>query len=195
MIHTMRRLTCAVAVALMCAAGAAAQSGSQDPNKPVEQFTAIATNISFSSPVGASQMDVVIERWTTVAENERLIAALQAKGQQGLLEALQKMPRIGYLRTPGSLAYEMRFAQESRARDGRRRIIMLTDRPIGFGEASQRPITIDYPFTSVDLRVDDQGSGEGTVSVATKVILSGDLMVLEGFADQPIRLRELKRRK
>lgn len=188
-------LTVALAGAVQLSVGAR-QAGSKDPKKgPVEQLTAIATNISFYSPAGTSQMDIVIERFTTTAEHEKLMAALESKGQQGLLDALQKMPRIGYLRTPGSLAYDMRFAQESRGRDGLRRVIMLTDRPIGFGEAVDRPRSIEYPFTSVDLRLDDNGMGRGTVSVATKVILSGDLLVLEGFADQPIQLREVKRRK
>jgi hypothetical protein len=45
--------------------------------------------------------------------------------------------------------------------DGGERIFLATDRYIGFWEATQRPRTVDYPFTYIELRLGPDGTGEG----------------------------------
>ena len=48
--------------------------------------------------------------------------------------------------------------------------MLATDRPIGFWEATRRPRTIDYPFTVIQMEIDRDGEGKGTLSYATKII-------------------------
>ena len=76
--------------------------------------------------------------------------------------------------------------------EGERRIVLATDRPIGFWEATRRPRTIDYPFTVIQMEIDRNGEGKGTLSYATKIIPQGDTIVLENFATQPIMLTQIK---
>ena len=48
---------------------------------------------------------------TTDEEREALIAAFVEGGQNMLLKALQKVkPRVGYIRTPNSLGYDLQYA-------------------------------------------------------------------------------------
>ena len=67
---------------------------------------------------------------------DRLREAFRAKGQDGLLDALQKLPAVGYLTTPGSLRYDVHFARQRTLPEGGRRIFLLTDRRINYWEAA-----------------------------------------------------------
>src|SRR5207244_11194829 len=53
--------------------------------------------------------------------------------------------------------------------DGGERVVMTTDRYIGFWEAANRPRSIDYPFTLIELHINANGEGEGKMSLATKI--------------------------
>jgi hypothetical protein len=50
------------------------------------------------------------------------------------------------------------------------RIVLVTDRRIGFWEASNQPGSIDHPFTVIELRLNREGLGEARCSLATKAI-------------------------
>src|SRR5262245_38176608 len=77
-----------------------------------ETFSAFAVNMGNVGPAGARTVDIGIERWLTDAEIDVLRTALVEKGSDGLLSALKKTPRVGYLRLPGHLAYDLRYARE-----------------------------------------------------------------------------------
>ena len=162
-------------------------------NSQPERFTANAVNISNVGRTGATPLDLVIERWSTDSERDRLMEIFRSKGPDGLLDALRDLPRVGYLRTPDSLAYDLRYARQMPGEDGGRRIVLITDRPIGFWEARNRPRTIDYPFTLIEMRLNGDGRGEGKLSIATKITLNGDVLVLEDYANQPVMLNDIRR--
>ena len=164
-------------------------------NTEREEFTAIATNISNVGRTGATQVDIVIERYSTDEESKLLLSILKEKGPDELLEALRDTPRVGYIRTPDSLAYDLHYARQVPGEDGGRRIVLMTDRPIGFWEASRRPRTIEYPFTLIEMRMDGEGNGVGKLSIATKITLDGTVLTLEDFANQPVRLTNIRKRK
>ena len=180
--------TSIVVVFVAVVVGAAVTRGQTAGEK--EQFTAIAiVNNNLGSGVGTVLMDVT--RWSTQQERERLVTTLREKGPDALLEALQKNPSAGSIRTPDSLAYDLRFAHQTTNGDGTRRIVLATDRPIGFWEAKTRPRTIDYPFTVIQMELDREGRGKGTLSYATKITTRGDIIELENFATSPAMLTEV----
>lgn len=163
-----------------------------------QHFTALAVNMS-NIPTGTSgraqTVEIEITRWSTDAERDRMITLLKDKGQDALLKALQDAPKVGYIRTPDSLAYDLHFAREREWGDGGRRIFLATDRPIGFWEASNRPRSLDYPLTLIEMRLNHDGKGEGKLTVAAKAGIEADTLVLENYADQPVRLTEVTREK
>ena len=117
---------------------------------------------------------------------------LKKDGADKLLDALQDTKPVGIIKTPDSLGYDLHYANQTPLPDGGRRIVIATDRPIGFWEASHRPRTIDYPFTVIQMEIDKDGKGKGTLSYATKIIPAGDTIVLENFGIQPVMLTEIK---
>jgi hypothetical protein len=90
--------------------------------------------------------------------------AFPEKGPEKLLEALQKSPKVGYIRLPNTLAWDLRYAFEMPLPEGGRRVVLATDRPIGFEEARTQPRRIDYPFTLLEIRFNKEGLGPAAPS-------------------------------
>ncbi len=143
----------------------------------------------------AGPVEFVINRYSSDAERDELLKTLQDKGPDKLLEALQKLPRVGYFRTPNSTGYDLKFARKVPGDDGGEKITMITDRYITFWEAANRPRTIDYPFTLIEVRMGPEGKGEGKMSLATRITFDkkNNTVVLEDYKSQPTLLNEVKR--
>jgi hypothetical protein len=144
---------------------------------------------------GAGQFDITINRWSTDQERGRLMEAVKKDDQDAVLDALRDMEPIGRILPPGAIGYDLRYAHQVPTEDGGRRIFIATDRPIGFWEAHARPRTIDYPFTFIELRMDEAGEGEGKLSIATRIVASPDgrMIQLEDWAAQPVQLTQVTR--
>jgi len=160
-----------------------------------ERFTAFAVNLGSPGRSFAETVELVVSRWSSDAERDRLLSILMEQGADKLLDALREMPRVGYIRTPDSLAYDLRFARREPSEEGGERIVLATDRYISFWEAANRPRSIDYPFTVIELRIDRHGEGEGKMSLATKIVpdKARNLITLENYATQPVLLKSVRR--
>ena len=165
-----------------------------------EKFTGFAINMN-SGPSTAT-VDFTIERWSTDEERNQLLGILQEekdvnRANDKLLSALQKLPKVGYIRTPQTLAWDLHYARQSPLPDGGRRIVLGTDRPIGFREARNQPRTMDYPFTIVEVQLDKNDKGVGKILAGTKLFIDKKTnnLVLENYGQQPIRFNEIHRLK
>jgi hypothetical protein len=184
---------CLCVIAAVIAIARPLNLGAQTIGEP-EAFTAVAiVNNNLASGAGTVLMRVT--RWSTESERSRLISTLKSKGPDKLLDELQGMKPVGTIRTPDSLGYDLRYAHESPAPDGGRQIVLATDRPIGFWEASHQPRTIQYPFTVIQMQIGADGRGKGTLSYATKITAHGNTIELENFATQPVMLTDIKAEK
>ena len=75
------------------------------------------------------------------------------------------------------------------------RVVIATDRPIGFWEAAHQPRSIDYPFSVIEMQLGADGEGRGTMSVATRVLPDKEkkIITLENFGTSPVLLQSVKR--
>lgn len=160
-----------------------------------ERYVATAVNLGQPGPTGPWTVEMVVNRWSTDAQRDLLVSTLITKGADALLETLRKLPRAGYIRTPDTLAYDLHFARKQPFGDGGERVFLATDRYIGFWEATERPRTIDYPFTYIELRLGPDGTGEGRMSVFTKVVYDKkeNAIVLEHYGTQPVLLQNVRK--
>lgn len=159
-----------------------------------EKFSGFAINMN-SGPKTA-RIDFAIDRWSTAAERDQLLAIIRERKDptDRLLRALQKLPKVGYIRTESRLAWDLRYAWESPLEDGGRRIVFATDRPIGFAEAYNQPRTMDYPFTIVEVHLDKGNRGEGKILAGTRVFVdASNNLVLENYGQQPIRFNDIRK--
>lgn len=194
--------TAAIALAVTVADVPAGSPQPKGGTLPVPlRLSAFAVNMSNVAPGSTATIDIHITRWSTAAERQRLIDTAVTKGQNALLRALQKMPKHGRISIPGwtgpdphnaRLGWDLHYA--SNAGDGAgQRISIATDRYIGLWEARNQPRTVDYPFTLIEIRLDESGRGIGKMAVATKIEFDKvkRQMVLENYASEPVRLNQI----
>ena len=191
-------------VSLLVALGVAiAPLGARQTSGEKLEITAFAVNMSNIGTGSSAVVDISIDRWSTPAERELLITTMVEKKENELLKALQKMPSCGRFRIPGlvgpdphqlRLGNPLRYAWQTPSPEGGRRIVIATDRYIGFAEARNQPRTIDYPFTLFEIRVDKDGQGQGKMAVATKISFDKkkNAIELENYGSEPVRLNNLK---
>jgi len=167
------------------------------------EITAFAVNMSTIATGANAVVDITVNSWSSPEERERLITTMLEKGADALLRELQKAPAKGRFRIPSAkapdphhlaLGLDLRYAWQTPLPEGGRRIVLATDRYIGFEEARNQPRTIDYPFTLMEIRVDKNGRGEGKMAVATKISFDkkNKQMELENYGSEPVRLNNLQ---
>lgn len=189
--------------ALLCLAAGCASGGNgtgADKGGSELHFTAFAVNLGvIPAPVPdtgprTGVVDVILKRDSTDEEREKLVAALQEGGQNGLLKAIQKMPSVGRIRAPGQIGLDIRYAQTRPTRDGRRDVFLLSDRPVRFFEEVNQTRSADFPFVVVDLKVDQNGKGDGQLLPAASIEASQDMKFIDidNFTTEPIRLQNVR---
>lgn len=164
-----------------------------------ERFTGFAINMN-SGPSTAT-VDFTVERWSTDEERTKLLTILVEEknpyqANEKMLKVLQDMPKTGYIRTQRTLAWDLKYARQTPLPDGGRRLVLATDRPIGFREAVVQPRTTDYPFTIVEIRLNKNDEGEGKILAGTRLLIDKDKnLVLENYGQQPVRFNQIRRLK
>lgn len=182
-----------------CALGAALAVPLSAGQTASERFTGFAINMN-AGPNTAT-VDFTVDRWSTDEERTRLLTILVEekdpyKANERLFNVLQKMPTTGFIRTTRTLAWDLRYARQTPLPDGGRRLVLATDRPIGFREAVGQPRTMDYPFTIVEIRLNKNDEGEGKILAGTRLLIDKDKnLVLENYGQQPVRFNQIRKLK
>ncbi len=191
-------------VSLVIALGLAlAPLGARQTSGEKLEITAFAVNMSNIGPVAVRWSRSTSTAGRRRQERENLITTMVEKKENDLLKALQKMPSHGRFSIPGlvgpdphqlRLGNPLRYAWQTPQPDGGRRIVIATDRYIGFNEARNQPRTIDYPFTLFEIRVNKAGEGQGKMAVATKISFDKkkNAIELENYSSEPVRLNNVK---
>ena len=158
-----------------------------------EEFTAIAANISNVGAAGLVPVNIHVSRWTPDDEHNRLFATLRDKGQDAFLKELIDLKETGWIMTPTSLRYDFFYARQSIGEKGQRRIMMISDRPMNINERLSAATSRDYPFTVLQLDVDADGRGRGTLAQLVQLRLVGDILGVDNLATAPIQLNDVKK--
>ncbi len=151
-----------------------------------------------SMPTGRAGMtQIAIERWTADDERASLLDVLAGakwgeEGQAKLLKALQAIkPRVGFIRTPNSLGWDLKYARETTLPDGTRQIVIATDKPVSMGAAMRGGRAMDYPFTFIEMRMKPNDKGEGRMLAASSIIVKDGKLQLENYGQEPVRLTSI----
>jgi hypothetical protein len=197
------RKTIGAVIAAASIAGLLGVSSLAQTNQDKLEISAFAVNMSNIATGSNAVVQITVNKWSTAEERERLITTVIEKGPDALLRELQKTPDKGRFRIPAArqpdphhlaLGLDLHYAWQSPLPEGGRRIVLATDRYIGFAEARNQPRTIDYPITLMEIRVDKDGNGEGKLAVATKISFDKkkNQIELENYSTEPVRLNNVK---
>jgi hypothetical protein len=162
--------------------------------QPIEKFRATAVNLDAPTGAAANQMQIQISRWSTDAERDQLTTALNEQGPGKMLNVLGSLKPVGTIRAPQSVGYNLRYARKDKVGTSER-IVLVTERPMSFGELRQGGKSTEYPFTVIELRIGPDGKGEGKMSIATKVVAdrASGLLALENYNASPVMLNNVVR--
>ena len=170
---------------------AAAPVARAEKRPAVEKFRAFAVDLT--GPNAAStHVQIDIQRWSTPEELDRLKDIFTESGDEALLDAVRDTAPVGTIRTPNTLAHELRFAFQVPLPDGARRIVIGTDRRTGFWEAANQARSLDYPFTVIEMRVDAAGRGQGHLVPAGRMMQFGERVEVENYNVTPVRLMQVR---
>jgi hypothetical protein len=106
---------------------------------------------------------VIIEEYSTPEDQQILVDAFGKAGQQGLVNALTKMKAKGRVAITGTLGYDVTYIREFPTENGRK-IRLVTNRPITFGEAWTDSRSSDYNLSALEMIVTEvKGQNVGTL--------------------------------
>jgi hypothetical protein len=147
-------------VLLLISSHGAAQDKEEKPKRETFQAQAMGQ----SSQAGQNfNVTVNIAQYSTPEERQNLVEAFEKAGSKGLFNALEKMPAKGRIAVTGTLGYDISFVREIPTAEGRK-IRILTNRPIRFGEAWVGGRTMDYNLSYLELElVADKGKSTGVL--------------------------------
>ena len=154
--------------------------------------------ISYNGPrVRTAFFTLRISGQTSNQDASRFLGILRDEGQDDLLRAIRDR-ELGTFTITGQLARDVNVVRET-TMDGRRRIFVVFERWLNFGEVRGGYRSVDYPFSYVELLVDDRtGKGEGTFIPAARIDWDNDngqqTIEIENFAIYPARLTNVTRR-
>jgi len=146
-----------------------------------------------ASTVDGARLSLRIDRYSTDAERDRLLAVIAERGPEQALEAFRDVWRLGTLTWPGGLEYTVRFARKVATGDGGHEIVLILDRPLWlWWETPQR--STPYIYSALQLRLPAQGQGEGRLSLGVPVTSDKRLgIVLSEYATAPVVITDLRR--
>lgn len=177
---------------LLCCAGTPTFSKSKD-NHRGERLSATLVDVSGPRAGTVRPIDIYINDYSSDAEAQQLAGAFADGGSRALFKVLTKMKSKGRIAPVGRVGYEVRYIRSSQTPNGRK-IVMLTDRPIGFLEAYYGTRSRDYQYALIELNIKDDRKGEGSLIYAAKVkAFTGDTIEVENFGIQPAKLMVVRK--
>jgi hypothetical protein len=159
-----------------------------------ETFTATATVKTPAGGTAHAPITIVVDRKMSQAEADGFTGAFKTGGPAALRKKLEGVSATGSVRLGSGKATATRLTLE-RATDKGRLLTIVTDQPLlflGGGLPDARPKD-GYDFGIIDIEVDDNGSGAGTMTPAAKVSVKQDVFVVEDYGSEPIQLTDVRK--
>ncbi len=142
-------------------------------------------------------MTVSIDRKMSQPEAETLTAAFKSGGAAAFRKALVGVPPTGWVQIGAGRATPTRFTIE-RIVGGGRLLTIITDQPLLFVGAGvpDAKAKEGYDFAVIDLEVDANGGGSGTLAPAAKIKMNQDAFAVEDYGGvEIVRLTAVKKTK
>ena len=126
-----------------------------------------------------------VERVMNGTYRSRVTDALKFGGYPKFLSALRALPVIGTIQVENRMV-EIRYVREDPVEKGSR-LVLVADQPLFFlGTEKARA---GYELTLVDVTLDAQGSGKGTITGAARVKPTPDGgIIIDDFASAPVEM-------
>jgi hypothetical protein len=154
-------------------------------------------NITYIGGVRGAVTDfftLTINSYTPEAEVNRLMSILKNEGQGDFLRTVDNAKR-GSIQIGANLSRDLNAVWVTQTEEGRK-ISALAERWMNFGELRRGTRSVDYPFTYIELWVEEDGKVEGSLFPAARVRVKGNnTLEVENFGIYPARLVNIKQKR
>ena len=104
---------------------------------------------------------IIIQEYSEPSDRQILLDAFTKGGSQGLYNAVTKMHSKGHLAITGTVGYDINYIREFPSATSRK-IRLVTNRPITFGEAWSDSRSMSYNLSLLELNIPNEKGGKGT---------------------------------
>jgi hypothetical protein len=162
-------------------------------NKPLSdlprQFAATAFGQAGAMSGKTFGLTIYITAWTSDQQVKDFIGVLKEGGPNGLVKTMEKTKEVGRLSPTGFVGSSFRFARYRPTANGGLHIVMVTNRPMAFGELYRGTRSTDYQFGIVVIDVDKSGKGTGQLAPVCKIKFNKkNELEIENYGQKPFRL-------
>jgi hypothetical protein len=188
------------------------------PSKPYRMFSLILAILIFASAGGRADKEEVIQAQafgtttmagksfgvtiyiddhSTPAEQKALIDAFKSGGHDAMVKVLSKMKSKGRVRlSSGGVGYQIAYIRNIQTPQGRT-IRLLTDRPIGIGEATYASRSKDYDISIIEIKLggsEEKNTGSLIPGARIMVNKKSQQIEIESYHASPWRLAGIMER-
>jgi len=156
----------------------------QQPEKLAKPMHIQATAMGQLTQLGRTfDVTVIINELSTAEDQKILLEAFQTKGNEGLVNALSKMPSKGRLAITGTLGGDLAYIRKFPLPEGGVMLRMVTNRLLRFGEVWADTRSSDYQLSGLEITVSkDRKKKTGTLFPAAQLKLNDEgKLVIETF--------------
>ena len=144
-------------------------------------MTIQATAMGTSTQLGKIyNVNIYIQQYSTPDERQLLINAFKTKGQDGLIDALEDLKPKGRVRfASGGVGNDVKYIIELPSEKGVRRLRLVTDRNLAFGELYHGTRSREHSVGAIELVLTPDGKGSGTVLPACRLTVDKKTQQIE----------------
>jgi hypothetical protein len=189
-LKTLRVMTVLFVFAGCSLSNAWAQNGDSKPLTDLpRQYSATAFGQAGSMAGKSFGLTIYITGWTTDQQVTDYVNTLKEKGPNGLVSMMEKTDDVGRLSPTGFAGNGFRFARYRKTANGGLHIVMVTNRPMAFGEVYNSTRSTDYQFGIAVFDVDKNGKGTGQLAPVCKIKFNKkNELEIENYGQKPLRL-------
>lgn len=164
-------------------------SAAKDKKPMADEFSGVFISMNAPGAMG-KPVSIWIESYTTDEVAQSLVATLEQKGQDVLVNELPNT-RAGTIRIGTSDGYQISVARQRATPDGRI-VFLVSNRPF-VGMTQGGPAAATHPIGVIELRLKTDGTGEGTIIGAARLAIDDKKnLTVASEASQPGRISDVK---
>jgi hypothetical protein len=160
--------TLTVLILLACAATAAAQAPAAAPAPPAVPVQWVGNMINMQGG-GTTYITVRADAFSTPEVVQGLLDMLRDKGQDAVVDAMNAMPPIGFMKATNTVAYYIPVIRYIPTEAGYRIVAVGARQITALGMAKKPIVTTQYPVGAIILDMNTKGKGKGQILPAVKV--------------------------
>jgi len=172
---------------IICTALAAAQG----QERKRESYAAVIVGTGGRIGGRTVNLNINIDNYTSDQQIQEYLVQLQEEGQDALRKTLEKV-KVGRIAPAAATGTDLSIARVFQTEEGKV-IRLVTARQVSFLEAYRSGRSMDYPFTIMELRLDKDGKGEGSIMGGAKLKFNKEGQLdIESYGNQYAKLANVR---